>query len=1325
MMVAPYISDKSTRANEADMIKQIARDVSDKLNATPSRDFDGMVGLEPHIRELNSLLKLDDNGVMMVAITGPAGIGKTTIARALQSQISNRFQLTCFVDNLRENNHSGFDEHGWKLRLQEQFLSNLLNLVTKLCDNLPLGLSVVGSSLRGKEADEWEEVLSRLETNLDRDSGTILDRDIDDVLRVGYESLDENEQTLFLHIAVFFNYKSWNLVNTMFDDSDLDVKHGLKILVNRSLIQETIGYEHRIVMHRLLEQMGKKAIQKQDPWKRRILMNAREICDVLQHAKGTWNVLGISFDISRINELSISKKAFKRMTDLRFLKIYKRQYDGNDRMHIPEEIQFPCGLRLLDWEAYPSKCLPPTFNPQYLVELSMKNSKLEKLWEGIKPLANLQKVDFSGSVHLKELPDLSNATNLEKLDLIGCESLVEIPSSCSNLHKLQKLWVSGCINLQVLPARMNLASLDEVFMRGCSRLKNIPVMSTNIRKLCISETAVEDVPASTKLWTRLTSLIINKGGKLKRLTYLPKNVTDLDLSYSDIQKISDSIKALHQLRNLNLAGCTRLASLPKLPGSLKTVIAEDCESLETEWHSYQEENGFVVCVVISPKQQEFSFSQLKCRRIGVAQDDFYPVEMLVYVGEVHKFRREHLFVFDSRFLEFYPSDMSREIVLELSSNSNDFDIIDCGARILTDENGSNEYSIEHTNEVVCYSEEVDGGKPKVIKKIARDVSDKLNATPSRDFDGMVGLEPHLREMESFDLDVKYGLKVLENRSLIELYNKKETINMHRLLQQVGIKAIHKQEPWKRRILIDAPEICDVLELAKGTRFVSGISFDISDIDEVSISPIAFKRMPKLRFLRVYESKEGGNGVIHVPEEMEFPRRLRLLEWKGYPNKYLSPTFHPEYLVKLDMQGSQLEYLWQGTQELPDLSNATNLKGLYLSYCQSLVEIPPSCSSLDKLKDLWMDHCTNLQVIPAHMKLAYLKRVSMKGCSRLRHIPFMSTNIRQMDISETAVEDVPASTSICARPMIYSMISCQKLKEITHLPLYVTELDLRKSSVEKIPDCIKDLRLLLKLKISGCRKLTSLPELPSQLMLLSANDCESLEEVASPFHNPNANMSFTNCFRLRQQAIIQQWFCLGSAFLPGRQVPPEFDHRARGCSLTLPQSACTRFKVCLVLLPNNKIKEDRSSLLLCRRVVNGDLANSDDKSFYFNISRCRAEHLFIFPSGLFEEDEGLPDEVHREIVFEFSSKYNDFDVVECGAKFLTDENSYESESDQAATTIASFMGAMNVDPTPIIASLMRYESMMAEQSDERATVQLFIVNVDNQHTTSCCRNISSL
>lgn len=65
---------------------------------------------------------------------------------------------------------------------------------------------------------------------------TVLDLDIENVLRVGYESLDENDQSLFLHIAVFFNYKDGDLVKAISADADhLEVKCGLKILANRSL----------------------------------------------------------------------------------------------------------------------------------------------------------------------------------------------------------------------------------------------------------------------------------------------------------------------------------------------------------------------------------------------------------------------------------------------------------------------------------------------------------------------------------------------------------------------------------------------------------------------------------------------------------------------------------------------------------------------------------------------------------------------------------------------------------------------------------------------------------------------------------------------------------------------------------------------------------------------------------------------------------------------------------------------------------------------------------------------------------------------------------
>lgn len=40
------------RVNEADIIEKIATDVSNKLNATPSKDFDGMVGF--HLKPIGN-----------------------------------------------------------------------------------------------------------------------------------------------------------------------------------------------------------------------------------------------------------------------------------------------------------------------------------------------------------------------------------------------------------------------------------------------------------------------------------------------------------------------------------------------------------------------------------------------------------------------------------------------------------------------------------------------------------------------------------------------------------------------------------------------------------------------------------------------------------------------------------------------------------------------------------------------------------------------------------------------------------------------------------------------------------------------------------------------------------------------------------------------------------------------------------------------------------------------------------------------------------------------------------------------------------------------
>lgn len=55
-----------------------------------------------------------------------------------------------------------------------------------------------------------------------------------------------------------------------------------------------------------------------------------------------------------------------------------------------KSIRLPSGLALLPenlryflWDGYPCKSLPPSFCPEMLVKFSLRDSHLEKLWNGI------------------------------------------------------------------------------------------------------------------------------------------------------------------------------------------------------------------------------------------------------------------------------------------------------------------------------------------------------------------------------------------------------------------------------------------------------------------------------------------------------------------------------------------------------------------------------------------------------------------------------------------------------------------------------------------------------------------------------------------------------------------------------------------------------------------------------------------------------------------------------------------------------------------------------------------------------------------------------
>lgn len=102
--------------------------------------------------------------------------------------------------------------------------------------------------------------------------------------------------------------------------------------------------------------------------------------------QGTGSILGIDLNIAAVkNKLSIDKGAFERMHHLQFLRLKSPYVYGknNNKLFMPQGLNnLPRKLRVLRWDEFPLRCLPPTFLAEFLVILEMRNSSIEKLWEG-------------------------------------------------------------------------------------------------------------------------------------------------------------------------------------------------------------------------------------------------------------------------------------------------------------------------------------------------------------------------------------------------------------------------------------------------------------------------------------------------------------------------------------------------------------------------------------------------------------------------------------------------------------------------------------------------------------------------------------------------------------------------------------------------------------------------------------------------------------------------------------------------------------------------------------------------------------------------------
>ncbi|ESQ28700.1 hypothetical protein EUTSA_v10019468mg [Eutrema salsugineum] len=452
--------------NEATMIDKIATDISNLLNvAAPSNDYKRLIGMEDHMKKMEPFLRLDLGEVRMIGIWGPPGIGKSTIARSLFIQHSDKFQLRALMVNIKGDyprpcldedillvlddvdrlaqlvalaektswfgrgsriiittedlrvlkqhrikdiykvdyptNDEAFQMfcmYAFGQKYPEDGFADLAWKVTQLAGNLPLGLQVMGSHFRGMYKEEWERAIPILWRSLDGK--------IESILQFSYDASCEDDKFLFCHIACFFNHGKIEEVVEHLKKTFPDVRQRLDVLAEKSLIymeyEKPRSNKIYIKMHSLLEKLGRDIVREKsihDPGQRQFLVDNGEICDVLMDDEaGSRSVIGINYGFNFQDELK-SERAFEKMSNLQFLKL-----SGHETTwHLSHGLSYLSpNLRLLCWVYYPMACLPPNINLNFLVELNMPYSKLEKLWDGIKVinLTNMIQLSVRNSVYL-------------------------------------------------------------------------------------------------------------------------------------------------------------------------------------------------------------------------------------------------------------------------------------------------------------------------------------------------------------------------------------------------------------------------------------------------------------------------------------------------------------------------------------------------------------------------------------------------------------------------------------------------------------------------------------------------------------------------------------------------------------------------------------------------------------------------------------------------------------------------------------------------------------------------------------------------------------
>ncbi|KAH0775538.1 hypothetical protein KY290_006949 [Solanum tuberosum] len=258
--VACFLADikENARKNQLHSLQNILlSELLREKNNYVNNKYDGKCMIPSRLCSMKVLIVLDDidHGDHLEYLAGDVGwfgngsrVIVTTRNRHLIEKGNARYAVPTLPDH---EAMQLFNMHAFKKEAPDECFKKFSLEVLNHAKGLPLALKVWGSLLHNRGIDEWKRIVDKIKKN---SSLEIVEK-----LKISYDGLEPEEQTIFLDIACFFRGFKKEEVMQILESCDFKAEYGLDVLMDKSLVFIVVG--NRIEMHDLIQDMGKYIVK--------------------------------------------------------------------------------------------------------------------------------------------------------------------------------------------------------------------------------------------------------------------------------------------------------------------------------------------------------------------------------------------------------------------------------------------------------------------------------------------------------------------------------------------------------------------------------------------------------------------------------------------------------------------------------------------------------------------------------------------------------------------------------------------------------------------------------------------------------------------------------------------------------------------------------------------------------------------------------------------------------------------------------------------------------------------------------------------------------